>query len=75
MADGSTLKEAMKTTIKESRRTHFSGPEKSMNGCSSSKRTTRDPKGKGKGKEKGKKGGKTKGVYQEHLKNNPAVPI
>ena len=43
-----------------SRKTSFSGPGRSMNGCSSSSWRRRE-----------KKGGKTKGVYQDHLKNNP----
>ena len=68
MADGSTLKEPMKT-IKEDQL--FWTREVYERVLFQQLRTPKDPKGKGKGKEKGKKGGKTKGVYQEHLKINP----
>ena len=68
MADGSTLKTAMKT-IKEDQL--FWTREVYERVLFQQLRTPRDPKGKGKGKDKGKKGGKTKGVYQDHLKNNP----
>ena len=68
MADGSTLKTAMKT-IKEDQL--FWTREVYERVLFQQLKTPRDPKGKGKGKDKGKKGGKTKGVYQDHLKNNP----
>ena len=68
MADGSTLKTAMKT-IKEDQL--FWTREVYERVLFQQLRTPRDPKGKGKGKDKGKKGGKTKGVYQDHLKTNP----
>ena len=67
MADGSTLKTAMKT-IKEDQL--FWTREVYERVLFQQLKTPRDPKGKGKGKDKGKKGGKTKGVYQDHLKNN-----
>ena len=68
MADGSTLKTAMKT-IKEDQL--FWTREVYERVLFQQLKTPRDPKGKGKGKDKGKKGGKTKGVYQDHLKNKP----
>ena len=68
MADGSTLKNAMKT-IREDQL--FWTREVYERVLFQQLRTPKDPKGKGKGKDKGKKGGKTKGVHQEHLKTNP----
>ena len=68
MADGSTLKNAMKT-IREDQL--FWTREVYERVLFQQLKTPKDPKGKGKGKDKGKKGGKTKGVYQEHLKTNP----
>ena len=68
MADGSTLKEAMKTLREDQL---FWSREVYERVIFQQLRTTSDPKGKGKGKGKGKKGGKVKGVYQEHLKSGP----
>ena len=61
MADGSTLKTAMKT-IKEDQL--FWTREVYERVLFQQLRTPRDPKGKGKGKDKEKKGGKTRGQTQ-----------